>query len=330
MTLKDVALHVGVSSITVSRALSKPDQVSQTVLESVQNAVRQLGYIPNRSARRLASAQSHIVGLIIPSLTNIVFADVVHAIDQVLKPENYQVLIGNTQYSPVEEEQLISTFLGYSPDSMIVTGTDQTDYARQLLVNADIPIVQIMASGKETIDMSVGFSHYQAGYDITQHLINKGKKRIGFMGAQMDPRTQSRLQGFKKAVEDAGLTDNSVMSTTVAPSTVKLGGELLLDMLTRDNKLDAIFCCNDDLAMGAIFECQRSNIKIPDQLSISGFNDLEPSKSINPPLTTVATPRYEIGQYAAQLLLKSMTNETIEEDKKNIDLGYKIIERGSS
>lgn len=330
VTLQDVAQFIGISAITVSRALHKPDKVSDSMRKKVDSAVQELGYIPNRAASALASAESRIVSLIIPSLANSVFAEVIRAVYNVLLPEGYQILLGNSHYSPLEEEKLIATFLEQNSDGIIVTGLDQTDYGQRLLRQSGIPVVQIMEVGENIIDMNVGFSHFQAAYDVTQLLIESGRKDIGFLGARMDPRAQRRLQGYKKALDDAGLFWRGKVSTTYQPSSVKLGGELLLDVLTNADKLDGIFCLNDDLAMGALFECQRSQIKVPDDLAIAGFNDLEPSACVNPALTTVSTPRFEMGEVAAQSLLQRMQGNISFNNPQIIDLGYKIITRQST
>ncbi len=328
ITLDDVAKQAGVSRITASRALRNSPQVSAHATLAVKEAVKILGYIPNRAASTLASAKSHSIGIIIPSLSNIVFADVVRAIDDVLLPEGYQVLIGNTRYSLSEEEKLIRTFLERSPDGMIVTGLDQTTEGERLLRGAAIPIVQIMEIGEKVIDMNVGFSHFEAGFDITQHLIVKGYKEIAFIGSQMDARTKRRLAGYKHAMEKHNLAWTNKTVTSPESSTVRLGGELLGELLTSNSTIDAVFCCNDDLAMGAIFECQRRSIDVPGKLAIAGFNDLEPSSSLNPAITTVATPRYDIGMIAAQMLLKRMNKQ--EPEKPVVDVGYKVVARKST
>lgn len=330
VTLQDVARQARVSAITVSRTLRSPERVAEATRSKVEAAVRKLGYIPNRAASMLASARSHTVALIIPSLTNAVFSDVVRAVYDVLLPKGYQVILGNSHYSPLEEERLIATFLEQTPDAMIVTGLDQTGYARKLLEHAGIPVVQIMESGTDVIDMNVGFSHFQAGREITRFLIESGYGSVGFLGARMDPRTQRRMVGYQQAIDDAGLTWKGRIATSPQASSVRLGGELLRDLLSSGQTLDAVFCCNDDLAMGAIFECQRSNIQVPDDLAIAGFNDLEPSASINPSLTSVLTPRYPMGKLAAQMLLDALHRKATVQANRIVDLGYQIVRRQST
>ena len=335
VTLSDIALHIGVSAITVSRALRSPDKVSPAIREKVCHAVEELGYIPNRMASALASARTRVVGVSVPSLTNIVFNDVISAIYDVLLPRNYQVLLGNSHYSPQEEQRLIETLIAQGAEAMIVTGLDQTQQARRLLERAGLPVVQIMETGAEAIDLSVGFSQVDAGFDMTCHLLDAGYREVAFMGARMDPRTCRRMEGYKKAMEERGRVWRDKVVTTPQHSSVKLGADLLRELLSSNPKVDAVFCCNDDLAMGVIFEAQRAGLSIPGRLAVAGFNDLEAASSINPSLTTVATPRYAIGRTAAERLLARLEGEKAEAEgaavgPASIDLGYRIVKRAST
>ena len=215
---------------------------------------------PTRNARALASARANVVGVLVPSLTNNVFADVVRGIYDGLSDTDFQIQIGNTHYSGMEEERLLKVFLGQRPAALIVSGIDQTPAARRLLDGAGCPVVQIMESGPDPIDMMIGFSHLDGGRVATQHLIDVGYRRIGFIGARMDPRSQRRLAGYRAASEAAGIYDPRLVITTPIPSSVPLGRELLRDALAKTPKLDAVFCNNDDLALGVLFECNRAFI----------------------------------------------------------------------
>ncbi len=160
------------------------------------------------------------------------------------------------------------------------------------------PIVQIMEIGPDPIDMIVGFSHSDAAFAAVSHLIERGYKRIGFLGARMDPRGQRRFDGYRDAMKAASLFNPRFVITTLSPSTVPLGGVLLSDLVTKAPDIDAVFCINDDIALGALFECQRRQIAVPEQLAIVGFNDLEFMASAVPSLTSVRTNRYEMGRKA--------------------------------
>lgn len=329
ITLVDVGLAAGVSAITVSRVINQPEKVSDALRRQVQKAIDMLGYIPNQHASSLASSKSRVVGVAIPSLSNIVFTDVLRGIYDVMGTAGYKVLLVDTHYSPLEEEKMIRTLLSQSPEALIITGGDQTRTCHNLLAKSRVPVVQIMELLSQPLDMNVGFSHWQAGYDVVTHLLEEGYGRIGFIGARMDPRVQQRMQGFKKALEDAGKYWKNFIVTTPEPSSIAVGGELFKSLLASTNGVvDAIFCANDDLALGALFESQRMNINVPGDLALCGFNDIEASQFVNPSLTSVQVGRYEMGVKAAEMVIKRLSGELVE--PKVIDMGYEIKKRQST
>jgi LacI family gluconate utilization system Gnt-I transcriptional repressor len=329
VTLSDVAKALNISSITVSRALNTPEKVSKNVLRKIQHKVAELGYIPNRAAKLLATNKTNTIAVVIPSISNTVFSNVIKGIYDVCTPNDFDIFFANTYYSIQKEQDLINKLLTQHPDGMIITGLDLSDATEKTLRNANIPIVQIMETGyKAPIDMNVGISHFDAGKLMADYLINKQYKHIGFIGAQMDFRSQRRMNGFLAAFDQVNPNTTSYTLTTNAPSSVKLGGELMADILSQYPQLDAVFCNNDDIAYGAIFECQRRKLKIPEQIAISGFNDLGSSACINPSLTTIKTPLYEMGRTAAQMLLNSINN--IEITDPIIDMGVKLQARNSA
>jgi|SRR5690554_261802 len=328
-TLNDVAQAAGVSAITVSRVVNYPAKVSEVLRQRVQEAIDQLGYIPNQSASSLASARSRVIGVAIPSLSNVVFSDVLSGIYDAAASSNYKVLLVDTHYSPLEEEKLIRTLLSQSPEAMIITGGDQTRACQRMLVNAEIPIVQIMEVLEAPLDMNVGASHYQAGYDMGVSLLQAGYRTPGFMGARMDTRVQQRMGGFRQALEEQDCYRPELFITTPEPSTIALGGEMLRSVMSAGKgNVDAIFCCNDDLALGALFESQRMNIRIPGQLALCGFNDFEMSAYVNPSLTSVHVPRYDMGMTAAKMILDVLEGREIA--SKKVDVGYEIRLRQST
>jgi LacI family gluconate utilization system Gnt-I transcriptional repressor len=327
-TIADVAARAGVSTITVSRALRDPARVSQELRDQIDEAVRALDYVPDQHARALASARTNVIGVIIPSLTNNVFADVLRGIYDGVAQSPYQVQLGNSRYSPIEEERLLGTFLSQRPAALIVSGVDQTEKGRALLRSAGCPIVQIMDLSDDPVDMMVGFSHKAGGHLITSHLVAAGYRRIGFLGARMDPRTQRRLEGYRAALIDADLYDPRRITTTPASSSVSLGRDLLRDLLARMPDTDAVFCNNDDLALGALFECQRAALAIPASIGIAGFNDLEMMEAAYPSLTSIRTPRYEIGQRAVQMARAALSGQRPEQTR--IDVGFELKVRTST
>jgi len=327
-TIADVARLAGVAAITVSRALRDPSQVSVELRAQIDSAVEQLGYVPDPNARALASARADVVGVLVPSLTNIVFADTVRGIYDQLDSSQLKIQIANTHYSPLEEERLVRMFLGQRPTGLIVSGIDQSDTTRKLLNDAGCPIVQIMETGEDPVDMLVGFSHFEGGKAATNHLIAAGYRRVGFIGARMDPRSQRRLAGYRRAMEEAGLFDPALITTTLTPSSIPLGGQLLADACARVPDLDAVFCNNDDLALGVLFECHRAGIAVPRRMGICGFNDLDMMRVSFPTLTSVQTPRYEIGRRSVQMILDRLAGGGVA--RSTVDLGFELKIREST
>lgn len=328
-TLSDVAALADVSPITVSRALRDPEKVSPDARARITLAIAQLGYVPNPAARALASGRTDVVGVIIPSVSNNVFADVMRGIYDGLQDSPLGVQLGTTRYAPSTEEQLVRVFLSQQPAGLIVAGHDQSPGARALLERADCPVVQIMEVGPQPIDLVVGLSHYQAARDGAQHLLDRGYRAPAFLGAQMDPRSQRRLAGFRDCLIAAGLGGDDPVVTTPEPSSVSLGCRLFADLIATRPRTDAVLCNNDDLALGVLFEAQRRNIRIPDRLGICGFNDHEMMSAAEPPLTSVATDRYEMGR-AAILQIRDRLAGRGQPRGHAIDLGYRLVPRRST
>lgn len=329
VTLKDVAERAGVAPITVSRALNQPDSVSAKLHLRVQRAVRELGYVPNRMAGALASAQTAVIPVLVPSLSNVVFIEVIQGIQEVLEAAGYQLLLGNTEYDLQREESLVTTLLGWHPPGAIVAGLKHTRHTRSLLEQWGRPLVEVMEHGKRCIDMNVGLSHYRAGATMAQHLLERGYCRIGFVGTRMrrDYRASHRLQGYRRVLRKNGLPLHYLFAYE-EPSTPALGGRALLDALACCPELDAIFFANDDLAIGAILQAQRDGISIPKQIAVAGFNGLSIGNLVTPRLTTIVSPRYRMGRLAAELLLQRLqgANRT----SSHLDVGFELEIREST
>ncbi|MFZ6692608.1 LacI family DNA-binding transcriptional regulator [Undibacterium sp. SXout20W] len=328
ITLADVAAKAGVASMTASRAINQPEMVSESLRQRVELAVSELGYVPNRAARALASAHSNVIVVLVPSLSNAVFTEVLAGIQDALDTDHYQILIGNTRYSDAEEEKLLSIYMQSNPDGILLSGLSHSPRVEQILKTSQVPIVSMMDLAEKKQQISVGFSQFQAAYTMTRYLIYKGHRRIAFMGAQLDERTLKRAEGYRKAMHESTLYDHQLEVMVSDPSTIALGAELLGRILAATPDCDAIFCCNDDLAHGAIYQCQRRGIAVPEQMAIAGFNDLPASAWMKPSVTTISTPRYRVGFEAAKLLRALIHNEPVTQSK--IDLGFTLMARESA
>lgn len=328
ITLADVAHAAGVSPITVSRALRGERAVDPELVARVQAAVAKLGYLPNPAARALASGVGSHVAVLIPMLSNALFVDLLEGIQRTLRQGGYQTLIGVTHYDPAEEESLLREQLLHRPAGLIVTGLERSDATRQLIAQAGVPCVHVMEASGAAGVYCVGFSQMDAGEELTRHLMGRGHKRIAFAAAQLDPRTLQRLEGWRKALIAEGLYEPTLEWLNPAPSSISLGARMFEQIMGQQPAVDAIFFCNDDLAQGALLAALRLGLAVPQRVAIAGFNDLTGSDEMLPPLTTVRTPRAEIGNAAATMLLALMQGEDVA--WPCVDLGYELLVRGST
>lgn len=327
-TLSDVAKTAGVSPITASRALRGERGVAQELVQRVKDAAQQLGYVPDPAARALASQRSVQVPVLVPLLSNALFVDVLDAVHRTLFPHGYQALIGVTHYDPQEEEQLLRTYLAHRPAGLLVTGFDRTEASRQMIAASGVPCVHLMEMTSALGVYCVGFSQQDAGHAMTAHLLAQGRKHIAFVAAQLDPRTLQRAEGYRRCLREAGLYDPRLELLSAQPSSIRLGAELLEEVLRTRPGVDAVFFCNDDLAQGGVLAAHRLGLSVPAQVAIAGFNDLAGSDQMLPPLTTVRTPRSAIGEASAQMLLALMRGEL--PDQNSVDLGFELTVRGST
>jgi LacI family gluconate utilization system Gnt-I transcriptional repressor len=328
VTLGDVATAAGVSPITVSRALRGERSVGAELVAKVREAAERLGYVPDPAARALASSRSSHVAVLIPLLSNALFVDLLEAVHRTLLPAGYQTLIGVTHYDPREEELLLNSYMAHRPAGLLVTGFDRTEASRRLIAASGVPCVHLMETTRAEGVHSVGFSQADAGHDITAHLVARGRKRIGFVAAQLDPRVMQRAEGYRRCLRDAGLYDPALELLNPGRSSLAMGGQLFEQMLKQRPDVDAIFFCNDDLAQGGLLAALRLGVKVPERVAIAGFNDLAGSDQMLPPLTTVHTPRTRIGEEAARMLLALMKREPVAQ--ASLDVGYQLIVRESS
>lgn len=325
-TIADVARLAGVGAITVSRALRQPEQVSETLRQRIEEAIRQLNYVPNPQAQVLASGRSNVIAVILPSLTNNVYSDVIRGIYDRVEGSGYQVQIGNTRYSTEEEDRLVTLFAGQRAAAMLLTGIDQSPATRHVLGSSGFPVVQIMEHGP-VIDMGVGCSHLAAARAGVDHLIERGYRRIGFLGARMDTRMLRRAEGYRAAIAD--LPDPRPREAmTTESSSVSNGRSLFRRLLAEAPDTDAVACANDDLALGALFECKARGIRVPEEMGIVGFNDLEMMAAAVPSITSVRLDRYAMGARAMGMLLDRLEDRPF--GPRIVDLGFEVVCREST
>lgn len=323
--LQDVANRVGVTKMTVSRYLRNPAQVSTKLGERIALVLDELGYIPNRVPDMLSNATSRAIGVLLPSLTNHVFSEVLKGIESITDPGGYQTLVSHFGYSAEKEERQIRSLLSWNIDGIILTERQHTAPTFRMLETAGIPIVEIMDSSSPYLDMAVGFNNYDASRQMVEQMLKRGYRNIAYIGARLDERTLQRKVGYEQAMQAMGLPVNLVMSEQA--SSFSTGGALLREAQRRYPQLDSIFCTNDDLAIGAMFECQRQGIEVPKKIAIAGFHGHDIARNVAPPLATVATPRYKIGVESAVMLIKTLQGQ--KPAVTCLDLGFDLLLDGS-
>lgn len=329
VTLKHVAERAGVAPITVSRVINHPEAVSDALREKVGRAVEELGYLPNRVAGALASAESRVVPVIVPSLSNAVFIEVIQGVQDVLEGAGYQLLLGDTQYDLQREQDLAATLLGWSPAGVIIAGLRHLDRTRAMLQAWRRPVVEVMEYGTQPIDMNVGLSHYKVGDCMGEHLVARGYREIGFVGGalQADYRAMQRFQGLEGCLQRHGLHCRPPFSHE-GKSSPQAGGEALMRVLDQTPELDALFFASDDLAVGAILRAQREGITVPQRVAIAGFNGFDIGTLVQPALTTIVSPRQAMGQIAARKLIARIQGQ--ESGAASVDVGFSLRLGGST
>lgn len=319
-TLQDIADRVGVTKMTVSRCLRDPAKVSAQTAAKIEQAIEELGYIPNKAPDMLSHAKSHAIGILVPSLTNQVFSDVIRGIESITEGAGYQSMLAHYGYSQEVEEQRIASLLAYHVDGLILSESAHSPRTLRMLETAGIPVIEMMDLTQNPIGQCVGFDNQKAAFDMTTAMINKGYQKIVYLGARLDVRTKLKLKGYSKALLAHGLTPQSVM--TDAASSFSLGAKLLRQTLEQYPETDGVFCTNDDLAAGVVFECQRQGIEIPNQMAVAGFHGHDVGQAMVPKLASVITPRFEIGEKAATELLARLERQPIKQTQH--DLGFKV------
>ena len=245
LTLRDVSEASGVSEMTVSRVLRNRGDVSTTTREKVLKAAKELGYVPNKIAGALASQRVNLVAVIIPSLSNMVFPEVMTGISQVLEDTELQPVVGVTDYLPEKEERVLFEMLSWRPSGVIIAGLEHSDAARAMLKASGIPVVEIMDVDGTAIDTSVGISHRRAGREMAKAILKGRYEKIGFMGTKMplDHRARKRFEGFTEVLGKAGveIVEREFYS---GGSALAKGREMTATMLERDPELDFLYYSN--------------------------------------------------------------------------------------
>jgi len=308
LTLRDVSEASGVSEMTVSRVLRNRGDVSETTRQRVLEVARTLGYVPNKIAGALASQRVNLVGVVIPSLSNMVFPEVMTGISEVLDGTGLQPVVGVTNYLPDREEAVLYEMLSWRPSGLIIAGLEHTDASRAMLAQAGVPVVEIMDIDGIPVHHAVGISHRRAGRQMAEAIITAGYRRIAFLGTQMpdDHRARKRLEGFESALAAAGLAlvDREYYS---GGSALLKGREMTDAVLDRTPDVDFLYYSNDMIGAGGLLTCLARGLDVPGRVGLAGFNGVDLLDGLPRKLATMDACRLEIGRRAAAIIAGTHT-----------------------
>ncbi len=306
--LSDVAQLAQVSLATASRALNQPAIVRPEIRERVEQAVKTLRYTPDRTAKALSTRRSDTIGAVVPTLGNAIFADGVEALQSRLGERGYTLLLANSQYEPDREFKQIQAFLEHGVAGIVLVG-DQ--FAADLLLairQQNVPVVTTYISTSKQDLPAVGIDNHQAARNMARYLLGMGHTRFCIIAntALPNDRSSARLAGMIAGLAEAGieLAPNAIVETT--QPTIWHGRQAFAALRASHPNATAILCTTDALAVGVLAEARRTGVKVPTDLSVTGFDDVEIAAEADPPLTTVRVPAAELSRLAADYLISAI------------------------
>ncbi|WP_127493625.1 LacI family DNA-binding transcriptional regulator [Paenibacillus glycanilyticus] len=327
-TIYDVAKEAGVSIATVSNAINGKGNVSKKRREQIFKIMEQMNYQPNVNASALMGKKTYTLGLLIPDISNPFFSEIARAIEDQAHQLGYSVIMCSTDNKDERVERYIALLEQKNVDGILIgTGVDNLDILTNLQARK-IPIVMISREASALEVDTVVADDYVGGLMAAQHLIEMGHTRIAILSEQLKVSSaRERIRGFKQGLQDHRISFDD-RNLVICDYMVEEGRRGAGELLGRGDRPTAIFCCNDVLAIGAMQEARSLGIKVPEELSIVGFDDTILAAVVDPPLTTVAQPIASMAKQAFQLMISNL-DET-EPVKKRIVLRPEINIRQST
>jgi LacI family gluconate utilization system Gnt-I transcriptional repressor len=303
--VEDVAREAGVSPITVSRALRTPDLVKEETRLKVTEAVARTGYVVNSIASSLRSGRSSIVTVFVASLRNPHFASAMQGALDAFEGSRFHLMFAQAGYSDELSARVVETLLPFRPAGLIFTGMVRRDETREALRELGVPVVEMWGNRPDPVDMLVGASDYEGGRQMAAHFAEMGLRRVAFCGTPAGEEAL-RLEGFVAGLAAHGLAPALVLPIEGEHSVT--GGIAALDaILEALPDCDGVFFSSDLLAVGALIATQRRGIAVPSQLALAGYGGFDYSQHVDPAITTVHVPNYELGHAAGSMLLRRLT-----------------------
>ncbi|MGL5616622.1 MAG: LacI family DNA-binding transcriptional regulator [Sarcina sp.] len=327
-SIKDVAKEAGVSIATVSRVLNDIDVVNEETKKKVLEAIDKLGYRPNIVARSLKTQRTRTIGVVVPDISSQLYPEIVRGAEDVANIYKYNVMLCNSDFDLEKEKEYLRVLKEKMVDGVIYMSSSLEEDTLNLINELDIKTILVETSDKEGALPSVTIDNVQASFDATKYLIDKGRKNIAFIGIEKGEKNAwgMRCEGYEKALKENGLEykESLCYFNNLKP---KSGYEGVKEIIARGEKVDAVVCASDEIAMGAINALRESGLDIPKDVSVIGFNNIDLSKNFYPRITTIGQPMYDMGSVAMRMLIKLLNNQELE--KGYFELPYTLIERES-
>lgn len=310
-TLADVARAANVSTATVSRCLNSPEKVGEGTRVKVMKAVEDLGYSPNFGARALAAKRTNTVGAIIPTMDNAIFARGIQAFEEELNRFGMTLLVASSNYLPSREEDQIRTLVARGADALLLIGYDRDPSIYRFLERQGIPTIIAWAHQKDNPLHSIGFDNRAALRMLATHVLDVGHRHIGFISAHQktNDRARERVKGALDALADFGLDPASLIVKETNYS-ITNGATAFAELMHDAPQVTAVLCGNDVLAIGALKMAKQMGLRVPQDISITGFDDIELATIAEPELTTIHVPHRQMGRQAAQYLANIIIDRT--------------------
>lgn len=321
--MSDVAKLANVSTATVSRVLHKPETVKKTTQEKVFLAIQQLDYEPNMLARQFRTNKTKSIMVVVPSLTNLVFAEIINGIDEVATAAGYQVIFGNTKQNTGKAREYIAHLKQKQVDGIILMTVrlDQDIWAE---IAGQYPIVLASDLIEELRIPTVSTNNVQGAYEAVQHFIQLGHKKIAHVAGPPEVAvSRERVKGYRMALEEHGILFDPSFYLEGEYS-IDFGRETMKKLMTQSTKPTAVFFGNDEMAMGGIKAAKELGMRVPEDVAVIGYDDIKFAEVMDPPLTTVAQPLYKMGRRSMELLLKLMNGQTVDQEMYTIPGQFKI------
>lgn len=336
ITIKDIAKEAGVSIATVSLVLNEKDKhITEATRQRVKDAMKKYNYIPNAMAGSLVTRKTGIIGLILPDITNPFFPGIARGAEDRANEEGYSIIFCNTDDKIEVEEKYIESLTSKMVDGIIIAHSSNSERLSDVLERCQIPIILIDRDfDSKNIEGKVLVNNRDAAFNAITYMVEKGYRKIAYLSGSLKTKTaMDRLRGYKEALMENNISFDDKL-VKYGQYRAEWGKKGIEELFQEETDFDAVFCGNDLIAIGAMKEVLRSGFRVPEDIGIMGFDDIYMSQMVEPELTTVKQPNYEMGYQAVNLLIQHLREKqsgkgTGKTDHSIVILDTEITERNS-